>query len=223
MRWARPAHQERSQRTLQRLLDAAEAVIAEKGFEDASIADIAARAGCAVGTFYRRFRDKRALLHALDERLEAEFRATLDQAVDPARWAGAGVVEILEGYLAFALAVGRGQLGLRQAALAQALSDVEFARRHARRSRALQERLRDLLLARRVEIRHPEPGVAVDFALEQLRAMLLARLEREPIACDVLDVSDERFIDEALHSVCSYLGTPPRAGASSMPTGKDDR
>jgi AcrR family transcriptional regulator len=221
LRWARPVHQQRSQRTLQRLLDAGEAEIAEKGFEDASVADIAARAGCAVGTFYRRFRDKRALLHALDKRLDVEFRTTLDEAVDPARWEGAGAAEILEGYLEFALAVGRRQLGLRQAALLQSLSDPEFARRHARRSQALHERLRDLLLARRREIRHREPGVAVDFALEQLRAMLLARLEREPIACHLLDISDERFIREALRSVCSYLGTPPRPSGSDVPAGKE--
>ena len=54
----------------------------------AAVADIAARAGCSVGTFYRRFRDKQALLHALDERFAEEFRATMQQAVAAERWEG---------------------------------------------------------------------------------------------------------------------------------------
>jgi DNA-binding transcriptional regulator YbjK len=62
LRWVRPARQERSQRTLERLLDAAEAVIGEKGFADASVGNICTRAGVSVGTFYRRFRDKHALI-----------------------------------------------------------------------------------------------------------------------------------------------------------------
>jgi AcrR family transcriptional regulator len=57
LRWAQPAHQRRSQQTLERLLDATEAELREKGYADASVARIAGRAGCPVGTVYRRFRD----------------------------------------------------------------------------------------------------------------------------------------------------------------------
>jgi len=54
LKWAQPAHQERSQRTLERLLVAAAAEIRAKGYADASVSEIARRAGCAVGTVYRR-------------------------------------------------------------------------------------------------------------------------------------------------------------------------
>jgi AcrR family transcriptional regulator len=219
LRWARPVHQQRSQRTLERLLDSAEAVIAEKGFADAAVADIAERAGCSVGTFYRRFRDKDALLHALDERLAEELRATLDDAVSPERWEGARIAEILEGYLQFALEVGRPRVVLARAARLMAQRDTAFAERHARMTRELHDRLAALLRARVDEIGHPEPAVAIDFALEQLRAMLQQRLEEEPLARDLLAVSDARFIDEALRSVTSYLRTPAPAAAPSAEAG----
>ena len=44
-RWIQPPRQRRSQQTLERLLDAAEALIEEKGFEDTTLADVALRAG----------------------------------------------------------------------------------------------------------------------------------------------------------------------------------
>jgi AcrR family transcriptional regulator len=208
--------QERSGRTLQRLLDASEAVIEEKGFADASVADIAARAGCSVGTFYRRFRDKDALLHALDERLAEEFRATTEEAVDPARWEGACIAEILEAYLQFSLEVGPTRAALRRAATLMAMRDPAFAERQMRLVRELHERLRGLLEARRTEIGHPDPEPAIDFALEQLRAMLLVRLEGAPIACRLLEIPDERFVRETLRSVSRYLQISlPRAGEAA--------
>ena len=65
LRWIRPPQQARSQETLERLLDAAETLVAEKGFDDTPVAEVARRAGSSVGAFYTRFPDKDALLHAL--------------------------------------------------------------------------------------------------------------------------------------------------------------
>ncbi len=204
----RPVRQERSQRTLERLLDSAEAVIREKGFTDAAVADIAGRAGCSVGTFYRRFRDKHALLHALDERFAEEFRATMQRAVAPERWEGAAIAEILTGYLEFSLEEGISRASLHRATLAVAARDDAFTERQLGLARELHERMRELLLARRDEIRHPRPEVAIDFVLEQLRAMLLVRLTLRPISRELAPVSDVRFIAEALTSVCAYLQLP---------------
>ncbi len=58
--------QARSERTLQRLLDAAEVLIEEKGHAAVSIPEIARRARSSVGGFYARFRDKNELLRALE-------------------------------------------------------------------------------------------------------------------------------------------------------------
>ena len=63
-----------------RLLAAAKAVFAERGL-DATMDEVARRAGVGVGTAYRRFRNRDDLIAALfEERLE-EFMATLDAAL----------------------------------------------------------------------------------------------------------------------------------------------
>lgn len=63
--WALPAYQARSREQRDRLLKAGERAFAEHGFWQAHVADIARRAGCSVGSFYRRFQDKDALFFAL--------------------------------------------------------------------------------------------------------------------------------------------------------------
>jgi len=76
-RWALPASQERSRATRERLLDAAEKVFADKGYDGAKISDIAEEAGCSVGAVYFRFKDKDALFFAISESFIGEARAGL--------------------------------------------------------------------------------------------------------------------------------------------------
>ena len=95
LHWVRPPRQARSQETLDRILDAAEALVAEKGFEDTPVSEIVQRAGSSVGAFYARFHDKDGLLHALYERYYEEAVATADAALAPARWEGAQVAELI--------------------------------------------------------------------------------------------------------------------------------
>ena len=75
----RPPQQTRSQETLDRILNAAERVLEEKSFTEATLAEIMERAGVTVGAFYRRFPDKDALLHLLDERFFHEMQQRADE------------------------------------------------------------------------------------------------------------------------------------------------
>src|SRR4051812_27414418 len=94
----RPPQQSRSQETLDRILDAAEQVLAEKAFGEATLAEIMERAGVTVGAFYRRYPDKNALLRHLDERFFAEMALRGDELFDPARWPNATAQQIIEAF-----------------------------------------------------------------------------------------------------------------------------
>jgi AcrR family transcriptional regulator len=64
--------QERSRAALRKIVSAAAAVIATKGLEGFSMADVAAKAGIPVGSIYRRFRGKEDLILAI--KLDATSR-----------------------------------------------------------------------------------------------------------------------------------------------------
>jgi AcrR family transcriptional regulator len=71
-----------------RLLAAAKEVFAERGL-DATMDEVARRAGVGVGTAYRRFRNRDDLIAALFEERLDEFMASLDEALaDEDAWRG---------------------------------------------------------------------------------------------------------------------------------------
>lgn len=71
---------ERGKATRQALLDAAEEVFADHGFDGASVAEITRRAGVAQGTFYVHFPDKKAAFLELVRHVNHQVRETASRA-----------------------------------------------------------------------------------------------------------------------------------------------
>ncbi|MDX1443119.1 MAG: TetR/AcrR family transcriptional regulator [Gammaproteobacteria bacterium] len=67
--------QERSRQTMNRILDAAEALLKTSSIDRIGIAEITASAGVAAGSFYTRFADKEDLLEKLFERYLDDLRS----------------------------------------------------------------------------------------------------------------------------------------------------
>lgn len=76
-----PAKQQRSEQTHEKLLQSGLDLLRDGVFDDISIAQISARAGCSVGSFYLRFRNKEAffkfLIESISETLQADLQANL--------------------------------------------------------------------------------------------------------------------------------------------------
>lgn len=70
----------RGQRTRERILRAAEEIFGDKGFERASVAEIAGKAGVALGTFYIYFPDKKSAFVELIDELGSRLRHELGGA-----------------------------------------------------------------------------------------------------------------------------------------------
>jgi AcrR family transcriptional regulator len=111
-----------AERNRLRILQAAREVFADRGL-DASLDQIAAHAGVGVGTVYRRFPDKDALIDALFEDRIGEIAAAGQRALsasDP--WEG------LVGFLQQANALLSCDRGLRQVLLSRGAHKSEQAR-----------------------------------------------------------------------------------------------
>jgi AcrR family transcriptional regulator len=81
--------QERSQRTLERILAALGELLSEKSFDQISMVELAERAGCAVTSIYARFKDKWSMIAALHESFRDDAIARIDSFLAPERWHGA--------------------------------------------------------------------------------------------------------------------------------------
>jgi AcrR family transcriptional regulator len=132
----RPA-QERSRRTVQRIVDAGAMVLAERGYHEASTNRIAAAAGVSPGTLYGYFADKDEIVAAVIERVVDGFA----DAVAPALRAAIGLP--MEESTAMVLAAVLAEVEAR-AELIEAFIDRVPAERYAPRVDALRERVSEV-------------------------------------------------------------------------------
>lgn len=205
IRWIRPVRQARSQETLERLLDSAEALISDKGFDDVTVAEIAARAGFSVGAVYSRFRDKRGVLHSLQDRFVDEANLTIDDAFDPEHWQGARIEEIISEVNVFLVEIHRERRGVLRELLSRTKSEASMVERKERLVAHIGEHLESLLMARVERIRHPNPATAIRFGLRLILSTLeQAVLFDEPGAYGVPH-SDERLAEELTRAYLAYL------------------
>jgi AcrR family transcriptional regulator len=211
LHWIRPPRQARSQETLDRILDAAETLVAEKGFEDSPVAEIVRRAGSSVGAFYARFHDKEGLLHALYERFYDEAVATTDATLAPERWEGAGAAELIEAVVPFLVSIFRERRGLMRAFVVRNHTHPEFQARQQRLSHYVIARLGALLLERREQLSHPDPERAARFGLMLVDSALESMILFGEMRSSLLTLSDKDLADELTRSTLAYLGTRPRA------------
>ena len=92
----------RGERTLRKILDAAQAEFGERGFAESSIVGITQRAGVALGTFYTYFDSKEAIFGAVVSDMSAQVRDHVAPAFKDATSALDGERRALESFLQFA-------------------------------------------------------------------------------------------------------------------------
>jgi len=203
---ALPAVQDRSRQTREVLLEAAELVLARDGVDGATIPAIAEKAGVAVGSVYRRFPDKDALLRAVYDRFFDGALESNRAALNEATFAGVSAEKIITVVINGMVRGYRLNRPLLRALLlyAQSHDDPAF-RRHATHLRTEAFRLiADLLEKRSKELRHPHPREAVNFALTVVGLTIQGLITQDERGGRL---DDDDLVPELTRMVTSYLGS----------------
>ncbi len=205
--------QERSERTLYRILEAAEALIAEKGLAGLSIPEIARRAKSSVGGFYARFRDKNELLRALEERHFKHLSEHLDAVADEARWENATAAQIVRGAVDELVDVTNYHRQMMVAFLYRSIQDPVMREDAVRFRREVEERLRRLLMAHCDGFDHPEPGLAIDLGIQTAFAIMQQHVLIGVTRAGGRVLDDQEIKTEISNIFLRYVGIPePAAG-----------
>ncbi|GAB3378268.1 TetR/AcrR family transcriptional regulator [Lysobacter fragariae] len=203
---ARPTpRQDRSRRTEQALLDAALELFRERGVDAVTVSDIAAAAGVAPATIYRRFGDKDGLL----KEAFASFTGMAMQVLDmvPLR-AEQDAVELLADITTVVMHFSHGNQRLLQSSYAKALVDEFYEAQMIALRRHTIATLKRHFQSKAGEIAHPHADIAIDFALRQAVAMLSARLVTGKLETGSDEMSDAVFLRELMRSLLGYLQIP---------------
>ena len=169
-----------------RLQHAAFELYAERGYDQTTVAEIAARAGLTERTFFRHFADKREVLFGGGDR----FRATLVDPVDAAPASATALEAVAAGIEAAASVFPSVELVRRRQALLSA--NPELQERELIKLAALATALADALRRRGV------PGTAAQLAAETGVTVLRVAMTRwtedpteRPWEVHVRDAMDE--------------------------------
>jgi AcrR family transcriptional regulator len=171
-RTPRAPTQARSIASRERLLDAAERLLGEYGYEETSVGEIVHEAHASVGVFYNRFVDKAEIFRAVQERLLERLLAMWTAVLDPVRWRDAGLAEIVTGIVADLASFLRANGLLLRAIGARNVADEHVGAISQSVSQLLVAPLSGMLLQRRSEISHSNPELAVDIGFRMVYATL---------------------------------------------------
>jgi len=186
--------QQRSAARLSGLLDAAAAVVDEVGFDRITTAMIAERAGASIGTVYRYYPDRVAVLHALHERAIVRFRQRvvdeLGSSTLTSWW------DAVDCVVTAFVGLYRSEPGFRivnfddrdGAPAADAVADAGFFAR----------RLADVLVGQFDLPAGDELIFRLEVAIEMADSLLARAFMTDPLG-------DERFIDESRRVLHDYL------------------
>ncbi|HKC51483.1 MAG TPA: TetR/AcrR family transcriptional regulator [Myxococcota bacterium] len=201
-----PPKQARSEETARRILDAAQALIERDGLSGLSIPAVVRRARSSTGSFYARFEDKNALLAALEERFFQEVHRVLDELAGPERWRGHPTRELVEACVSEMLRRLRQHARLVCAFAFRSAHEATFATRVRRFHERLTDRMRALFLARRGEMTHPEPEIAVALALEFAFTFIQTRILFAGQESARSAIGDDQLARELTRMFLAYAG-----------------
>ena len=174
--------QARSRRTFESLIDAANAVFAERGFDATQTPDIAAVAKVSVGTFYRYFSDKREVFLEVIRRHLAAAHASVLAELKAEAFVGAGRRQTIE--IAFGILVEHitRQPGLQRVFLEMSMRDPMVAQLRASFEDESRKRLAALIavICPREDVADPEAMAYIIQTSAVECAVVLAGARGEP-------------------------------------------
>jgi AcrR family transcriptional regulator len=193
----RPNHQPRSERTQTAILDAAENIIARKGFERASVNEISLHAGVTIGAFYGRFDSKEALLQGLLDRLSQETLSAFEIFWNELPRGSVSLRQALERSMSLMVELYRNKAPLLRALNQAATVNPTIRNRLRIFNTSVCARLYESLSIYAREVSHPQPALAMKLGHEAA-----VRLLRSSLLNDEIDYGDMRAlgleIDDAL-------------------------
>ena len=192
--------QQRSQQTVDTILQATARVLAEHGYAGTNTNRIAETAGVSVGSLYQYFPNKNALIAALHDRHDKQMLALIDEVLDgnPAATLRERVAAIVAASL---------HAHLLEPALHRVL-EREFPlfdqpRDHSRADQDIHRRMRHLLELHREEIEQQDRELATYVVLRIMESLVHAVALEPPAGFD-----PRQLEGAVVDAVMGYLGTP---------------
>jgi len=202
----RPPLQIRSRESLERVLEAGEELLIEKGWDGFTVQEVSRRAAVSIGSIYARAPSKEALILAVYDRAIGRVAAENAAALVPdSHWEDMSPRELIEGAVH---EVGRQMLrneAFLRVVMNRSPVDHVLRERGDKQIGLLSTRWEELLARHKDAVGHPTPSLAIEMAFRMVFATLARRIAQGPDFGSTRRVTDDRMLDELGHAVAAYL------------------
>jgi AcrR family transcriptional regulator len=153
----RRPQQHRSRESFERVVSAARDLLAERGYDTLTLADVVKASGVSIGSIYGRVSSKDDLLRLVQERILEEMTIREEQLLAPEQWEGMKLQQMLPPLLDQLAEHLRHYAPWLQAFMMRAAADETIGRTGRTAAIRFAGAFENLLLSKRSEIRHPDP------------------------------------------------------------------
>jgi AcrR family transcriptional regulator len=206
LEWVKPPQQQRSQKTLARLLDAAEGLIVESGLDAVTVSAVTKRAGSSVGSFYARFADKEALIRCVLERFTDQALATASAVLEPTRWEGVPVHDALVAMMRFMLQVVDERQGVVLALLVRSARDPELTALGQRLNDQIAVHLHGLIAQCGHAVDHDDAETAIRMAVWMILSAMQTRALDKAGQAGAFELDDDSIAQQMALMIIRYVG-----------------
>ncbi|WP_269620527.1 TetR/AcrR family transcriptional regulator [Zhongshania sp. BJYM1] len=204
--WVIPASQDRSKKTLLKILVSAKTLFIDKGFEATTIAEISRHSDVSSGSIYNLFSDKNAICRALFENYRLNREAKIADLIARHDWRKEKAQDIVRFHLEIIFSSSRDDTGFLRLIEQQRLRDPLLFEIRAESEENFCLAMLELYKCRRDDFNHPDLKIAVRYAHYIIRGAAMWSILPAGAQNQFLKVTDKQFKEETTRMVCSYLG-----------------
>ncbi|MFA7555615.1 MAG: TetR/AcrR family transcriptional regulator [Spongiibacteraceae bacterium] len=208
--WVMPASQDRSKKTLLKILTSAKILFIDKGFEATTIAEISRHSGVSSGSIYNLFADKNAICRALFENYRISREAKIADLIDRHDWRKEKAEDIIRFHLEIIFSSSRDDAGFLRLIEQQRLRDPLLFEMRAESEEKFCLIMLKLYQCHSGDFSHPDLETAVRYAHYIIRGSALWSILSDGTQNQFLKVTDKHFKEETTRMVCGYLGLAPK-------------
>ena len=209
---------------MERLLAAAEEQLREEQLDLFTVDRVLERAGGSVGSFYRRFSGKEALLNAVQDRLDARMQPAILEGLRAQEHIDQSLEEAVYRSLDILIDCNLKERQLCRAFMMLSALDPALRRKFREVSIERRDALTAVLAKHRAEIAHPDPDEAIHQAYHMYLATMHGRLVFfAPSSGLSVGVSDEAIFSQLKRAISNFLHGTDRGQPREHATGVDDR
>ena len=173
--------QDRSRATFERVLDAGEELLKERGYEGFTLQEVSRRSKTSIGSIYCRVRGKDDLLHAVQDHALARIDAEVQEILDPAKWARVPAHKLIQFLVRELGEHLRRHTPILRAFISREAADAVVRKRGKKSHALVADRFQALLMLHASGFMHPDPEHGVSFCFNLTFAAIAKHLDLDTI------------------------------------------